>query len=103
MPVQRSILASGSLQLSPPQPAEVGNKLLGRLKKHLASKGHTLGNGHADSLIQGLIDCGIVSLWIQQEAGLDDWENRMEQVDALLVSDVEYEVSTFEKKGLGNK
>lgn len=31
-------------------------------------------------------------MWLQQEPGLDNWEDRAEQVDALMVSDVEYEV-----------
>ncbi|KAK7419282.1 hypothetical protein QQX98_003434 [Neonectria punicea] len=89
--VQRAILASGSLYLSPPQPREAGNRLIHTLTQELASKGDALPSGSAESLVQGLVNCGVVSMWLQQEPCLDDWESRLEPVDALMISDVEFE------------
>ncbi|KAJ9134335.1 Carboxylic ester hydrolase [Pleurostoma richardsiae] len=91
VPVQRAILSSGSLHLSPPQPHGVGERLISRLVDELASRGDTLQNATAESLVQALVNCGIVSMWLQQEPGLDEWDIRTERVDALMVSDVEYE------------
>ncbi|POR33557.1 Carboxylic ester hydrolase [Tolypocladium paradoxum] len=90
-PAKRAFLASGSLHLSPPQDTDAGDKLISRLSDELTSRGHTLQDGPAESLVQALVDCGIVSLWLQQEPGLQDWQDRTEQVEALMVSDVEYE------------
>ena len=89
---KRAILASGSLHLSPPQNIGANSKLINRLRNDLATRGHSLDDGPSSSLVQSLTNCGIVSMWLQQEPGLDNWEDRAEQVDALMVSDVEYEV-----------
>lgn len=35
-------------------------------------------------------------MWLQQEPGLDHWQDRVEQVETLMVSDVEYEVRNSE-------
>lgn len=31
-------------------------------------------------------------MWLQQEPCLDNWQDKIEQVESLMVSDVEYEV-----------
>ncbi|RSL68964.1 hypothetical protein CEP54_002603 [Fusarium duplospermum] len=89
--VHQAILASGSLHLSPPQPLEVGQGLLKRIKTELQARGDTIHNGSADSLVQALINCGVTSMWLQEEPDLDGWENRTENVDGIMLSDVEYE------------
>ncbi|KAF4469114.1 carotenoid oxygenase [Fusarium albosuccineum] len=100
--VQQAVLASGSLHLSPPQPASVGKNLLDRITSELASRKDTLHGGSAESLVKALVNCKINSMWIQQEADLDGWEDRSEQVDALMVSDVEYE-SAIWRNGVEQK
>lgn len=47
----------------------------------------------ADSVVKALENLAVTSMWLQQDSDLEGWEDRTEQVDALLVSDVEYEVS----------
>ncbi|WAO91202.1 Carboxylic ester hydrolase [Fusarium falciforme] len=89
--VYQAILASGSLHLSPPQPLEVGQGLLKRIKTELQARGDTMHDGSADSLVQALINCGVTSMWLQEEPDLDDWENRTENIDGIIISDVEYE------------
>ncbi|KAI8667590.1 Carboxylic ester hydrolase [Fusarium sp. Ph1] len=89
--VRQAILASGSLHLSPPQPLEVGQGLLKRIKTELQARGDTIQNGSADSLVQALINCGVASMWLQEEPDLNGWENRTENVDGIMISDVEYE------------
>ncbi|KAJ3463722.1 hypothetical protein MRS44_008508 [Fusarium solani] len=74
--VRQAILASGSLHLSPPQPLEVGQGLLKRIK---------------NSLVQALINCGVTSMWLQEGPDLNGWENRTENIDGIMISDVEYE------------
>ncbi|KAI1399046.1 Alpha/Beta hydrolase protein [Hypoxylon fuscum] len=88
---KRAILASGSLHLSPPQNVDVSEKFISRLRSELATRGHTLHDGPSSSLVQSLTNCGVVSMWLQQEPGLDHWQDRVEQVETLMVSDVEYE------------
>lgn len=92
--VHQAILASGSLHLSPPQPLEVGQALLKRITTELQSIGDTLHDGSADSLVQALINCGVTSMWLQEEPDLDGWENRTENADGMMVSDVEFEVGS---------
>ena len=85
-------MASGSLHLSPPQPLEAGQGLLKRIMTELQARGDTIYNSSADSLVQALINCGVTSMWLQEEPDLDDWENRTENIDGIMISDVEYEV-----------
>jgi hypothetical protein len=73
---------------------EAGAGLLARIKKDLAAREDSLDEASAASLVQALENCGITSMWLQQDPELEGWEGRMEQADSLLVSDVEYEVST---------
>ncbi|KAJ5256843.1 Carboxylesterase type B [Penicillium angulare] len=42
-------------------------------------------------LIQALKECNVNTMWIQADADLEDWENRPEQVDELMIGDTEYE------------
>lgn len=58
----------------------------------LQARGDTIYNSSADSLVQALINCGVTSMWLQEEPDLDDWENRTENIDGIMISDVEYEV-----------
>ncbi|KAH6985176.1 Alpha/Beta hydrolase protein [Ilyonectria destructans] len=89
--VQKAILASGSLYLSPPQPLSAGISLLARIKTDLAFRGDTLEDGSAESLVQALVNCGIPTMWLQQEPDLERWEEKVVEVEALMISDTEYE------------
>ena len=80
------------MHLSPPQNADASSKLMNRLGVDLAAQGHTLRDAPPGSLIQSLANCGIVSMWLQREPCLDNWQDRTEQIESLMVSDVEYEV-----------
>ncbi|KAH6867160.1 hypothetical protein B0T10DRAFT_502649, partial [Thelonectria olida] len=84
-------MASGSLYLSPPQPWSAGIGLLARIKTDLASRGDTLEDGSAESLVQALVNCEISTVWLQQEPSLEKWEEKVGEVDALMISDTEYE------------
>ncbi|KAI8718130.1 Carboxylic ester hydrolase [Fusarium sp. LHS14.1] len=97
--VQQAIMASGSLHLSPPQPLAVGQGLLKRITAELQVRKDTLHNGSADSLVQALVNCGVTSMWLQEDPDLDGWENRAENVDGMMISDVEYE-SAIWKSGI---
>lgn len=46
-------------------------------------------------LLQALEECKVNTLWIQEEEDLQNWENKPEQVDELMIGDTEYEVSDF--------
>lgn len=91
--VARAILASGSLYLSPPQPRLAAGDLLQKLSTCLqkSSKG-SLKTATASDLVDALVECGINSMWLQDEPRLHGWEDRMENVDSLMTGDVEFEV-----------
>lgn len=91
--IRRAALASGSLHLSPPLPLDAGSGLVARIETYLSSRSESLQDAPAKSLVQAVENCGISSMWIQQDPELDGWEERSEGAEALLISDVEYEVS----------
>ena len=91
--MKRAILQSGSLYLSPPAPAERGNALIEALTKIVQrERAKSLRDAPAASLLKGLDEMGIKSMWLQAEPALDGWQQRAEQVEELLIGDVEYEV-----------
>ncbi|KAH7108814.1 Alpha/Beta hydrolase protein [Dactylonectria macrodidyma] len=61
-------------------------------KTDLASRGDTLKDGSAESLVQALVNCGISTMWLQQEPELEKWEQKVGEVDALMISDTEYKL-----------
>ena len=93
VPIQRAILMSGSLHLSPPLPSAIGDALIQRVSKSVQEGVQSsLADAPADSLLNALSACGVSSIWIQTEPALEDWRNRKEQVHSLMIGNVEYEV-----------
>ena len=84
---------SGSLYLSPPQPTERNEAFLVPLEKLVhEDSGTSLEEAPAESLLRGLKTLNVNSMWLRETPELKDWKDRMEDVEALMVGDVEYEV-----------
>ncbi|KAJ9263780.1 hypothetical protein DTO195F2_2697 [Paecilomyces variotii] len=91
-PVKRAVLASGSLYLSSPLPVERGDALIKNLEaKTQEFEGKTLREASVPALLKALTACNVNTMWLQEEAELENWESRPEQVDELMIGDVEYE------------
>lgn len=92
-PVRRAILQSGSLYLSPPLPLERGRSLISELQERLKEQTRfTLADCPIAELLILLEQCGINTLWLQQETALDHWMNcSFDGVD-IIVGDVADEV-----------
>ncbi|MCJ1377450.1 hypothetical protein MMC17_000545 [Xylographa soralifera] len=91
-PVKRAVLMSGSLYLSPPQPTERNEAFLAPLEKLVhEDSGTPLEEAPAESLLKGLKTLNVNSMWLREMPELKDWRDRMEDVEALMVGDVEYE------------
>lgn len=96
----RGILQSGSLYLSPPQPLEKGTSLISGLSAKLSERHNvSLRDAPIPVLLQLLQDNNVNTLWIQQEPDLLGWEERINDMQELLVGDVEYE-SVIWRNGL---
>jgi carboxylesterase type B len=94
-PVQRAVLASGSLYLSSPLPVERGDALIKALESKVQELGQeSLRHSSVDCLIRALQECNVNTMWIQEDSDLQDWENKPEQVEELMIGDVEFEVCT---------
>ncbi|OBT71606.1 hypothetical protein VF21_09529 [Pseudogymnoascus sp. 05NY08] len=95
-PVARGILQSGSLYLSPPQPLEKGTSVISSLSANLLAKHHvSLSEAPVSLLLQQLKDDNINPLWIQQEPDLLRWQERLGDIQDLLIGDVEYEAAIW--------
>ncbi|KAF7122327.1 hypothetical protein CNMCM5793_000284 [Aspergillus hiratsukae] len=91
-PVQRAVLASGSLYLSSPLPVERGDALIKTLESKVQELGQeSLRHSSVDCLIRALQECNVNTMWIQEDSELQDWENKPEQVEELMIGDTEYE------------
>ncbi|KAJ5638601.1 Carboxylesterase type B [Penicillium herquei] len=91
-PVKRGILASGSLYLSSPLPVQRGDGLIKALEAKVQQISQaSLRTAPVNVLLQALKECNVNTMWIQEEAELDDWEKKPEQVDELMIGDTEYE------------
>lgn len=87
-PVQRAILQSGSLYLSPPQD---GKALCNNLEAIVKKDGFDLRNAPMESMVRALEAANVVSMFLQPTPDLEDWERHLPQLESLLVGDVEYE------------
>lgn len=97
--IKRGILMSGSLYLSPPQSAGRGEVLIEKLSKFVQElEGKSLRDASVSALLRALEDTGTVSMWIQGDRVLGDWERKTENVESLLIGDVEYEVAQLHKQ-----
>ncbi|KAE8415056.1 Alpha/Beta hydrolase protein [Aspergillus pseudocaelatus] len=91
-PVERAVLASGSLYLSSPLPVERGNGLIQVLQTKVKELGQpSLREASVSALIQALKECNVNTMWIQEAPELENWETKPEQVDELMIGDTEYE------------
>ncbi|KAL3486116.1 Alpha/Beta hydrolase protein [Aspergillus germanicus] len=91
-PVQKAILASGSLYLSSPLPVERGDGLIKALEAKVQQAGQkSLREASVASLLQALKESNVNTMWIQEDEELQGWETRMEQVDEIMIGDTEYE------------
>ncbi|KAH2239632.1 hypothetical protein KXW72_001468 [Aspergillus fumigatus] len=91
-PVQRAVLASGSLYLSSPLPAERGSVLIKTLESKVQELGQeSLRHSSVECLIRALQECNVNTMWIQEDSEFQDWENKPEQVEELMIGDTEYE------------
>jgi carboxylesterase type B len=92
-PVQRAVLASGSLYLSSPLPVERGNALINALESKVQELGReSLRHSSVECLIRALQECNVNTMWIQEDSEFHDWEDKPEQVEELMIGDTEYEV-----------
>jgi hypothetical protein len=90
--VQRVVLSSGSLYLSPPLPLSAGEAMLKRVLAKLSS-GSNLRTATASELVAAIAECQINSMWLQEEPGLLDSQAWNAFPQPLMIGDVEFEVS----------
>lgn len=99
-PVQRAIIQSGSLFLSPPMQLKGGKALVDALSKKVQQKdGCALEEVPVESLLRRMEEGGISSVSLQASDGLEGWQKKKEQIDALMVGDCEYDVRMPEMLG----
>lgn len=70
------------------------------LIKTLESKVQDLGqeslrHSSVEGLIRALQECNVNTMWIQEDSEFQDWENKPEQVEELMIGDTEYEVCSL--------
>lgn len=100
--LKRGILSSGSLYLSPPLPRETGRNYINNVAQKVRNKcGSSLENAPVEVLLNSLRELNVNTQWIQEEKSLENWRNRMERVNTLLIGDVEYE-SVLWRNGIEN-
>lgn len=91
--VKRGVLMSGSLHLSPPQPAARSQAFpVDPLLKRVQERGYkSLKEAPVDVLLQGLAEIPVPSVFMQEDTNLQDWPNKTGEVEELLIGDCEYE------------
>lgn len=90
-PIQRAILQSGSLHLSPPKEYLHGQALCIGLDDILSKQGYDIANAPVTILLAALAEAGVASMWLQLTEDLQGWDTKLCHVDQLLIGDVEYE------------
>ncbi|OCL05108.1 alpha/beta-hydrolase [Glonium stellatum] len=91
-PLNRAILSSGSLYLSPPLPLSRGQATVEALEHKLKEAGHgSLQDAPVYAILKSQADLALNSLWLQDEPILSDWQMKTGDARDLLVGDVEYE------------
>lgn len=91
--VQRAIMMSGSLALSPPLPREFGKGMLEQLQKRAQElEGKPIRECSQAVLKQLLMELNISRIWLQEEDALRDWQSRPLQTKELMLGDTEFEV-----------
>lgn len=93
-PVRRGILQSGSLSLSPPLPLARGQQLIEKFSRNLRERiGQNIDEAPVEQLMQQLKIENINTMWLQHEADLEGWEERLGDLPDLMIGDAEFEVS----------
>ncbi|PNS18999.1 hypothetical protein CAC42_6094 [Sphaceloma murrayae] len=92
--VKRVALMSGSLYMSGPRPDAMGEAAVrGPVREKL--KGFGAGGGlegaSAEELVRAQKEAGLVSVFLQEEEGLKNWQRKTGRVEELVVGDCEYE------------
>ncbi|KAH7133865.1 Alpha/Beta hydrolase protein [Dactylonectria macrodidyma] len=91
-PAKQAILSSGSLYLSPPQPAERASLLRDSVKRQLEELGgFDLRSASAQLLVDALTRTGIQSWFLQTEPSLDRWWEETGISKSVLLSHVQDE------------
>ncbi|KAH7118597.1 Alpha/Beta hydrolase protein [Dactylonectria estremocensis] len=91
-PAKQAILSSGSLYLSPPQPAERASLLRDNVKRQLKELGgFNLGSASAQLLVDAVTRTGIQSWFLQTEPSLNRWWEDTGISEAVLLSHVQNE------------
>ncbi|KAM0184881.1 hypothetical protein ACHAPI_012341, partial [Fusarium lateritium] len=88
-PVRQCILASGSLYLSPPQPAENVAALRDVISKQLRNLVSELDlhNASASQMIEAVKLSGIQSWFLEYEGYLEGWQTRDNSARNIMLSD----------------
>ncbi|KAK1138692.1 hypothetical protein N8T08_002083 [Aspergillus melleus] len=90
--VKRAVLASGSMYLSSPLPVERGDAMIKTLEDTVKGLGETsLREASVSNIIQALQKCNVNTMWIQEDPELEDWQNKPEQVEEVMIGDTEHE------------
>ena len=58
----------------------------------------SLREASVSNIIQALQKCNVNTMWIQEDPELEDWQNKPEQVEEVMIGDTEHEVSTSVQK-----
>lgn len=84
---------SGSLYLSPPQPAARGQAaFVDPMLKKLQAKGYdSLKDAPVEALLEAQAEVPIPSVFMQEDSDLEGWSQKTGDVEALLIGDCEYE------------
>jgi hypothetical protein len=94
--IKRGILSSGSLYLSPPLPKEKGKAFVDAMVSRIGlTSFEDLCAVPVEVLLKDMSENNVTSLWLQEEAALEKWQNKEENLEALMIGDVEYEVCEF--------
>ena len=87
------VLQSGSLYLSPPAPGNAAKAIADTIEAHLKKIGSTtLKAAPIADLLKAQADLGIVSLFLQMEPELENFQTSLGSAERLLVGDCEFEV-----------
>ncbi|KAL1972989.1 hypothetical protein VTN31DRAFT_6531 [Thermomyces dupontii] len=97
-PVQRAIMMSGSLALSPPLPRDFGKGMLEQLQKRAQElEGKSIRDCSKAVLKQLLNEFNLSRIWLQDEEALRDWQSRPLQARELMLGDTEFETNIWRR------
>ncbi|KAF4547483.1 Carboxylesterase-like protein 12 [Elsinoe fawcettii] len=92
--VRRVALMSGSLWMSGPRPDAAGESgVRGPVREQLKALGSdgNLEKASVEQLVKAQREAGVVSVFLQVEDGLKDWQTKTGKVEEVVIGDCEYE------------